>query len=66
MRTEIEARNVDEACTMIADDIARIGIRESVNLAYEVIRDDNVYPPKDVHSRHTNGFAILRQLKSLT
>lgn len=65
MRTEIEARDIAEASKMIADDIAELGLQESVNLAFEIIRDDNAHPPKDVDSRHTNGFAIFTSAQKL-
>lgn len=65
MRTEIEARDIAEAFKMIAEDIADLGIEKSVSLAYEIIRDDNAYPPKDVDSRHTNGFAVFTSEQKL-
>jgi hypothetical protein len=31
----------------------------ALSAAVEVIRDDNLHPPKDNQSRHVNGFAVL-------
>jgi hypothetical protein len=59
MRVEIEAKDEQQALQTIAEDIAQLGIGTAVKAAFEVIRDDNAFPPKDVHSRHTNGFAVF-------
>lgn len=65
MRIEIEAQNPVEAERIVAEDIATRGIRNSVQCAFEIIRDDNENPPKDVHSRHVNGFAIFTSEQKL-
>lgn len=65
MRIEVEARNAAEAAKLAADDIATLGIEKAVATAIEVIRDDNTNPPKDNHSRHSNGFAIFTSTQKL-
>lgn len=59
MRVEVEAEDTAEALTIIADDISALGIKSTVKSAFEIIRDDNAYPPKDLHSRSVNGFAVF-------
>jgi len=65
MRVEIEARDKAAALKAIAEDISALGIEEVVETAFEIIRDDNANPPKDVHSRHVNGFAIFSSTQKL-
>lgn len=65
MRTEVEARSPADAASMVAGDIAEFGIETAVSLGLEVIRDDNVNPPKDIHSRHINGFAVFTSSQKL-
>lgn len=59
MRVEIEAKDTAEALSIIADDISELGIKKAVKSGFEIIRDDNAHPPKDMHSRKVNGFAIF-------
>ncbi|KQY15721.1 hypothetical protein ASD28_22920 [Massilia sp. Root133] len=59
MRVEIEARDTAEALSIIADDISELGIKKAVKSGFEIIRDDNAHPPKDMHSRNVNGFAVF-------
>ncbi|MQA40562.1 hypothetical protein [Rugamonas aquatica] len=33
--------------------------------AFEVILDDNAFPPKDVHTRHVNGSAVFTSMQKL-
>lgn len=65
MRVEIEARDPAEALKTIAEDISIYGIEKAVKSAYEIIRDDDSFPPKDNHSRHVNGFAIFTGTQKL-
>lgn len=65
MRIEIEARDTAEALKIIAEDISEFGIEKAVKSGFEIIRDDNENPPKDVHSRHVNGFAIFTSTQKL-
>ncbi len=65
MRTEIEATSSIEASATIALHIKNFGIEKAVISSYEIIRDDNAFPPKDVYSRHTNGFAIFTSSQKL-
>lgn len=65
MRVEIEAKDTADASKTIAGDISVLGIEKAVKTAYEIIRDDNANPPKDLHSRHVNGFAIFTSTQKL-
>lgn len=65
LRAEVEARNPSEGVQTILDTIAQHGVDTAAAWAVEIIRDDNTHPPKDYHSRHSNGFAIFTSAQKL-
>lgn len=58
IRQEIEARNPEEALKEIGE-ILTSGVTSELHSAFEIIRDDNKFPPKDIFSREENGFAVF-------
>ena len=65
LRIEVEAVDTTQACRTIEHLISNLGLEKAVNCSFEVIRDDDSFPPKDVHSRHVNGFAVFTSVQKL-
>lgn len=58
IRREVPARNQKEALQEIGKALTS-GATRDLYAAFEVIRDDNAFPPKDDFSRQHNGFAVF-------
>lgn len=56
VRSEIEAKDKDHAVNWLVQSLREGHIKK---VDFEVIRDDNAFPPKDFQSRETNGFVVL-------
>jgi hypothetical protein len=56
VRQEIEARDEKHAIEWLAESLRAGRVRD---MGFEVIRDDNAFPPKDISSREKNGFVVL-------
>jgi hypothetical protein len=65
LRIEIEGRDTTQACRNIEHLISNHGLEKALHCSFEVIRDDDSFPPKDVHSRHVNGFAVFTSTQKL-
>lgn len=58
IRQEVEATNPAEAIAFITEELKE-KVTGGLHFGFEVIRDDNKFPPKDYGSRATNGFAVF-------
>lgn len=58
IRQQVEANNPAEAIQFIAEELKE-KVTGGLHFGFEVIRDDNKFPPKDYSSRETNGFAVF-------